>query len=49
MGAEDSESPVSHPPLEIALEQFEDELWITPPFQPIRALSILIKTTCAES
>jgi len=46
MSAEDSEIPGSRAPIEISPEQFEDELWITPPFQPIRALAALALTAC---
>jgi peroxiredoxin len=46
MSAEDSEIPESRAPDEIRPEQFEDELWITPPFQPVRALSALALTAC---
>lgn len=46
MSAEDSEIPGPQTPIEITPEQFEDELWITPPFQPIRALSALALTAC---
>lgn len=49
MSTEDSEIPGSHPPIEIAPEQYQgqyDDEWSTPPFQPVRALSALALTAC---
>ena len=46
MSAEDSEIPESRAPIEATPEQFEEELWNNPPFQPIRALSALALTAC---
>jgi len=46
MSAEESEFGGSRAQIENTPEPFDDELWIAPPFQPIRALSALALTAC---
>jgi peroxiredoxin len=46
MNADESESTHARAQVEISPEPFDDELWIAPPFQPIRALSALALTAC---
>lgn len=46
MSAEGSELPGSRAQVEITPAQFEDEVWLAPPFQPLRALAALALTGC---